>query len=148
MRGVNRGKGGEGRGGWVVRERGGVRGGGGDRVDGDGSQGAVDFGDFVIEGKKERVAEVRGGGWCGVQWLEQLVDGGEQGAGVPVRAVDEGGEVGRFGGLESITVGGDVLLVGFGVDSEADFFEESFQLAARLLHGAEFRGVPGGRVGV
>ena len=31
-----------------------------------------------------------GGGWVDGRWLEQLVDGGEQGAGVPAGAVDEG----------------------------------------------------------
>lgn len=66
---------------------------------------------------------------------------------VPVGTVDDGREVGRFGGKESITVGGDVLFVGFSVDSEAGSLVESFKFAAGLFHSAEFRGVPGGRVG-
>ena len=54
--------------------------------------------------------------------------------------------MGRFGSLESITVGGNVVFVGFSVNSEVGSFEESFDLAACLFHGAEFGGVPGGRV--
>lgn len=55
--------------------------------------------------------------------------------------------MGGFGSMESVTVEGNVLFEGFGVDGEAGAFVETFKLAAGLFHGAEFRGVPGGRVG-
>ena len=83
-----------------------MTGGGCDGVADSGSQGAVDLGDFIVKGEEERV----------------VVDGGEQDAGVLVGAVDEGGEVGGFSSWESITVGGDVLFVGFGVNGEAGSF--------------------------
>ena len=51
--------------------------------------------------------------------------------------------MGGFGSLESITVGGHVVFVGFSVNGEVGSFEESFDLAAGLFHGAEFGGVPG-----
>ena len=55
--------------------------------------------------------------------------------------------MGGFGSMESVAVGGNVMFEGFGVDSEAGSFVEAFKLTASLLHGAEFWGVPGGRVG-
>ena len=55
--------------------------------------------------------------------------------------------MGGFGSMESITVEGNVVFEGFGVDGEVGFFVEAFELTASLLHGTEFRGVPGGRVG-
>ena len=55
--------------------------------------------------------------------------------------------MGGFGSMESIAVGGNVVFEGFGVDGEVVFFVEAFELTASLLHGAELRGVPGGRVG-
>ena len=55
--------------------------------------------------------------------------------------------MGRFGSMESVAVGGDVLFEGFSMDSEVSSFVETFKLAASLFHGAEFRGVPGGGVG-
>ena len=82
--------------------------------------------------------------WIDVRRLEQFADGGEQDAGVPV---DEGGEVGGFSSLEGVAIGGDVKFVCFGVNGEAGLCVQSFELAARLFHGAEFRGVPGGGVG-
>ena len=36
-----------------------------------------------------------------------------------------------------------MVFVGFSVNSEVDSFVKSFELAASLFHGAEFRGVPG-----
>ena len=93
MGGVDRGESSERREGGEVREGGREwwgRGGGGGRVTDGGSQGAVDLGDFVVEGEEERVTEVRGGGWVGGRWLEQFVDGGEQDAGALVGAVDDG----------------------------------------------------------
>lgn len=114
MGGVNRGEGSEGREGWGRGGRSGVT--------DSSSEGAIDLGEFIVEGKEEGVTEVRGCRWVGVWRLEQFVDSGEQDAGVPVGAVDEGGEVGRFGSLESITVGGDVLFVGFGMNSEMGAF--------------------------
>ena len=50
------------------------------------------------------------------------MDGGEQDAGVPVGAVDEGREVAGFSSLECVAVGGDVMFVGFGVNGEAGSF--------------------------
>ena len=55
--------------------------------------------------------------------------------------------MGGFGSMESVTVGGNVMFEGFGVDGEAGSCVEAFKLTASLLHDAEFRGVPGGRVG-
>ena len=49
--------------------------------------------------------------------------------------------------MESVMVGGNVVFEGFCVDGEVGFFVEAFKLTASLLHGAKFRGVPGGRVG-
>lgn len=103
------------------------------------SQGAVDLGNFGVESREEGFTEIGGGRRICVWGLKQLVDGGEQEEGVPVGAVGEGGEVGRFGSKESITVGGDVLFVGFSVDSEVGSFVESFKFVAGLFHSAEFR---------
>ena len=50
----------------------------------------------------------------------------------------------RFGGLKCITVGGEVVLVGFCVNGEVSFLVKSFKLTAGLFHGAKLRGVPGG----
>ena len=61
-----------------------------------------------------------------------------------IGAVDERGVVGRFGSLKCITVGGEVVFVGFCMDGEVSFLIESFKLAAGLFHGAELWGVPGG----
>ena len=41
--------------------------------------------------------------------------------------------MGGFGSLESITVGGDVVFVGFSVNGEMGSFEESFDLSAGLF---------------
>ena len=49
--------------------------------------------------------------------------------------------------MESITVGGDVVFVGFSVNGEVGSFVKSFDLAAGLFHGAKFGCVPGGRDG-
>ena len=38
-----------------------------------------------------------------------------------------------------------MFFIGLGVDGQSGLFVKSFQLAAGLLHGTEFRSVPGGR---
>ena len=63
-----------------------------------------------------------------------------------VGVIDERGIVGRFGSLKCITVGGEVVFVGFGMDGEVSFLVESFKLAAGLFHGAELWGCGDGVV--
>ena len=70
------------------------------------------------------------GGW-------RSVDGGEQDVGFPVCAVDEGWEVGRFSSLESVTVGGDVKFVGFGVNGEVGLFVKSWRPVRFMVQSSE-----------
>lgn len=88
-------------------------------------------------------SKVEGGFW----WLSESLDSREKCSGIGSMMINDMCVISRFGRIQSIFVGGNMIRVHLLMDSKSSLPRETFQTAAFLLHQTETRSEPGGRFG-